>query len=233
MADAPREPDLRAVANPPSGVPAVEDDGAKDYGSTERGAAERLTFFSDAVVAIAITLLAIDLQVPRGNSVSELAAGFAANWNEYLTFLISFAVIARHWITHHRAFRYIGRASTGVVRLNMLWLLLIVVTPFLTRVIDEGPLDLARFGLYALAQSLQVGVFALLVAVLAHQQAFVPGTPEHLRRRGWVLSVVTGIGFLASIPLFPLLGPWAFALWAVIPAVLGRILAATGVLGHA
>lgn len=233
MADAPGEPDLRAVASPPSGVPAAEDHGAEDCGSLERGAAERLAFFSDAVVAIAITLLAIELQVPQGDSVAELTAGFAANWNQYLTFLISFAVIARHWTLHHRVFRYVGRASTGVIWLNMAWLLLIVVTPFLTRVIDEGPLDLARFGLYALAQSLQVGVFALMVALVAHQRAFVPGTPEHLRRRGWVLPVVTGIGFLASIPLFPLLGPWAFALWAVVPAVLGRLFAATGVVGRA
>jgi uncharacterized membrane protein len=232
MADAPVEPDLSAVASPPSSVPAAEDYGAEDYGSTERDAAERLAFFSDAVVAIAITLLAIELRVPQGDSVAELAAGFAANWNQYLTFLISFAVIARHWTLHHRVFRYVGRASTGVIWLNMGWLLLIVVTPFLTRVIEEGHLDLARFGLYALAQSLQVCVFALIVAVVAHQRAFVPGTPEHLRRRGWVLSVVTGLGFLISIPLFPLLGAWAFAVWAMIPAVLGRILAATGVVGR-
>jgi uncharacterized membrane protein len=233
MPDAPGEPDLSAVASPPSGIPAAEDYGAEDDGSTERGAAERLAFFSDAVVAIAITLLAIELRVPQGDSVAELAAGFAANWNQYLAFLISFAVIARHWTLHHRVFRYVGRASTGVIWLNMAWLLLIVVTPFLTRVIEEGHLGLARFGVYALAQSLQVGVFALMVALVAHQRAFVPGTPEHLRRRGWVIPVVAGIGFLTSVPLFPLVGPWAFALWAVIPAALGRILPATGVIGRA
>jgi hypothetical protein len=71
-------------------------------------------------------------------------------------------------------------------------------------------------------------VFALMVAVVAHQRAFVRGTPEHLRRRGWVHSVVTGIGFLISIPLFPVMGAWAFALWAVIPSILGRILVTTG-----
>jgi hypothetical protein len=48
-----------------------------------------------------------------------------------------------------------------------------------------------------------------------------------------VIPVVAGIGFLTSVPLFPLVGPWAFALWAVIPAALGRILPATGVIGRA
>jgi hypothetical protein len=43
-----------------------------------------------------------------------------------------------------------------------------------------------------------------------------------------VHSVVTGTGFLISIPLFPVMGAWAFALWAVIPSILGRILVTTG-----
>jgi hypothetical protein len=63
-------------------------------------------FFSDAVVAIAITLLAIELPVPEGDSTASLLDSLGANSIAYLTFLISFLVIGAHWRSHHQVFRY-------------------------------------------------------------------------------------------------------------------------------
>ncbi|GAA2878326.1 TMEM175 family protein [Pseudonocardia halophobica] len=203
-----------------------------EFASTERGAAERLIFFSDAVVAIAITLLAIDLQVPQGDTAAELAAGFAANRPEYLAFLISFAVIARHWISHHRVFRYVGRASLPLTWLNMLWLLIIVLTPFFTRFIAEAHVDFARFAVYALAETLQIGTFAAIVAVLGRTRAYIPGTPRQLVRYGWVPSAITGFAFLVSVPLFPLLDLWSFAVWVVVPFIGDRVTNALGITGR-
>lgn len=203
-----------------------------EFAPTERSAAERLTFFSDAVVAIAITLLAIELPVPQGDTVAELAAGFAANRGEYLAFLISFAVIARHWISHHRVFRYVGRATLPLTWLNMLWLLIIVLTPFFTRLIAEDHIDFARFAVYALAETVQIGTFAVIIAVLGRTRGFIPGTPRQLVRYGWVPSAITGFAFLVSIPLFPLLGAWSFAVWAVVPFLGDRITGAMGITGE-
>ncbi|MCE0766268.1 DUF1211 domain-containing protein [Pseudonocardia kujensis] len=202
-----------------------------EFAPTERGAAERLTFFSDAVVAIAITLLAIELPVPQGATAAELAAGFLANRGEYLAFLISFAVIARHWISHHRVFRYVGRATLPLTWLNMLWLLIIVLTPFFTRLISEEHIDFARFAVYALAETVQIGTFAVILAVLSRSRGYIVGTPGQLVRYGWVPSAVTGFAFLVSIPLFPLLGVWSFAVWAVVPFLGDRITAAMGITG--
>ncbi|WP_344428375.1 TMEM175 family protein [Pseudonocardia ailaonensis] len=207
--------------------PATRTDGPDveglDPAETEKGAAERLSFFSDAVVAIAITLLAIELEVPRGDTFAELAHGFAENWGEYLAFLISFAVIARHWISHHRLFRYVGRATMSVVWLNMLWLLMIVITPFLTRLISEDHVDFPRFTFYAMGQLIQVVAFAALIRQLGRTGGFLPGTPAPLVRRGWIPSLGIAVGFLISIPLFLLVGPWAFACWAVIPWISDKL----------
>jgi uncharacterized membrane protein len=194
-----------------------------EFDETERGAAERLTFFSDAVVAIAITLLAIELEVPEGNTASELAAGFAANFGEYLAFMISFLVIARHWVSHHRLFRYVGRATGHVIWLNMAWLFLIVITPFMTRFISEQHVDYPRFVVYTLSQAVQAAVFGALVIMLRRSDGFLPDAPRELVRRGWVPSLNIGIAFLVSIPLFPLIHSWAFAVWAIVPNVLDLV----------
>ncbi|RTL64098.1 MAG: DUF1211 domain-containing protein [Pseudonocardiaceae bacterium] len=194
-----------------------------------RGAAERLSFFSDAVVAIAITLLAIELPVPQGDTDAAFLHSLGEESFAYITFLISFIAIANHWAAHHRVFRYVGRADRGLVLLNLVWLLLIVLTPFITEVVREGDdLTWIRFGLYSLTQALLLFVLAVMVSRMSTRGLFVEGTPESLSRRGWISMALTGAGFLLSIPFFPLLHAWSFVLWIVLPVVFNRIAVAVG-----
>jgi uncharacterized membrane protein len=220
--EGPERPAGSAPSERPARDGAVEgSDGAEVAGEIARGAAERLAFFSDAVVAIAITLLAIELPVPEGNSDTELLHSLAAESLSYVTFLISFVVIASHWSAHHRVFRWVARADRGLVLLNLAWLLLVVLTPWLTEVLREGDeLTWARFGIYATAQALLLSLLALMIARMSAKGLFLAGTPASLRRRGWAGAAINGIGFLVSIPLFPLLGLWTFAVWIVVPAAL-------------
>ena len=182
-----------------------------------RGAAERMVFFSDAVVAIAITLLALDLPVPTGKTSGELVASLSADALPYASFVISFAVIGAHWRGHHHVFRYLHAVNGPFVHLSFVWLLVIVATPFLTEVIREGDLDVVRFGLYATAQALLLIVFEAMRRVAARDGLFVPGTPARVAHQRWWDAVAGPAGFLVSIPLFPLIGAWAFALWVVVP----------------
>ncbi|GAY09561.1 TMEM175 family protein [Pseudonocardia sp. N23] len=194
-----------------------------------RSAAERLAFFSDAVVAIAITLLAIELPVPEGDTDTQFLHSLGEESFAYITFLISFVAIANHWAAHHRVFRYVGRADRPLVLLNLVWLLLIVLTPFLTEVIREGDdITWIRFGLYSLAQALLLFVLAVMVSRMSTRDLFVEGTPGSLSRRGWISMALTGAGFLLSIPFFPLLHAWSFAVWIVLPIVFNRIAVAVG-----
>ncbi|ODU00301.1 MAG: hypothetical protein ABS81_24055 [Pseudonocardia sp. SCN 72-86] len=194
-----------------------------------RGAAERLAFFSDAVVAIAITLLAIELPVPEGDTDTEFLHSLGEESFAYITFLISFIAIANHWAAHHRVFRYVGRADRPLVLLNLVWLLLIVLTPFLTEIVREGnDLTWIRFGIYSLAQALLLFVLAVMVSRMSTRDLFVEGTPESLTRRGWISMALTGAGFLLSIPLYPLLHEWSFAAWVVLPVLFNRIAVMTG-----
>lgn len=109
---------------------------------------DRLEFFSDAVFAIAMTLLVIDLQVPEGENL-DAAAVLAGEWNGFFGYLLSFAIIALNWMAHHRKFRVIHRFDTGLIRLNFVLLFLVTFVPFPTALLsDTGP-QFASVALYA------------------------------------------------------------------------------------
>jgi uncharacterized membrane protein len=185
-------------------------------------AADRLTFFSDAVVAIAITLLAIDLPVPEGHTVSEFWSSVRHESGHYAAFLISFFVIAAAWGDHHGIFRYVRRVDSRLRMINTFWLLMIVLNPFATRLLTVSGAEALqvhalRFSFYALLQVLaSAAMFAALAHMVSHQLA--PDLPQgvaiDLARQSYNLI----LGFGLSIPLFFV---WrnAWVTWIVVPLV--------------
>jgi len=118
----------------------------------------RVEAFSDGVFAIAITLLILEIKVPREVAPGRLAAELLRLWPSYLAFLASFANIGVMWVNHHRLFGLIRRSDDGLVGLNLLLLLGVTWVPFPTAVLAEhllGP-DQRTAGL------LYAGTFFLL-----------------------------------------------------------------------
>lgn len=96
---------------------------------------ERLIFFSDAVFAIAITLLVIEIEVPRlpfGTPAPAYWQALANLWPSFLAFVLSFLVIGRFWIGHHQAMSVARGFSVRVVWANMFVLMAIAFMPFVT-----------------------------------------------------------------------------------------------------
>lgn len=199
-----------------------------DDAEVQRSATERLVFFSDAVLAIALTLLAIELPLPEiadGLSRSASARAMAEQarhfWPEYLAFMISFYVIAAHWRGHHLVFRYVARSNHRLVTVNLCWLFLTVITPFTTRLLSEGETNPVRFCVYALTQGLQFGLQAAMVGVIRRNDLFRAGYAEsdgpavvaNTHRR----SITFTVSFLVSIPVYFFIDSWAFAVWALVP----------------
>ena len=191
----------------------------------ESRAAERLNLFSDAVVAIAITLLAIELPVPEGTTVPTFWASVRHDAGHYAAFLISFFVIAAAWRDHHDIFRYVRRVDSRLLTLNIGWLLMIVLNPFATRLLTApGHPDLQthalRFGFYAL---LQVLVSALMFAMVARMlsRGLAPGIPRRVVTdiAGQSFSLMLAFGL--SIPVF-FLTTYAWVLWIVVPLLVSR-----------
>jgi len=63
---------------------------------------DRIAFFSDAVFAIALTLLVLDIRLPEGLADGELWDALRELWPQFFAYVLTFAVLGINWITHHR-----------------------------------------------------------------------------------------------------------------------------------
>jgi uncharacterized membrane protein len=107
--------------------------------STEAGfSPARLESFSDAVFAVAITLLVLSIHLPA-NKIPEakLWGEIRALWPNFFAYVLSFLIIGAFWVGHHRLFAVIKRHDAKLVWLNMLFLMLIVFIPFPTSLLSE------------------------------------------------------------------------------------------------
>ena len=100
----------------------------------------RLINFSDAVIAIAITLLVLEIRLPeatRGLETSVITGEILALWPKYLGYLVSFWVIGLYWLAHHRIFGLIRRCDGRLLTLNLTFLFTIAFMPFPTAVLFD------------------------------------------------------------------------------------------------
>jgi len=100
----------------------------------------RVEAFSDGVFAIAITLLVLEIKVPKlphDSSPSELAQALLDLWPSFLAFLLSFFAILIMWINHHGLFNMVRRVNPGFLYANGFLLLLVSFVPFPTALLAE------------------------------------------------------------------------------------------------
>lgn len=182
----------------------------KDLGA---GHLHRLVLFSDAVFAIAITLLAIEIHPPEHwNGVGELFALMGAKLTAYA---VSFAVVGVCWFSHRRVFARLVRADGGLDVFNFIVLGLIALLPLATELLWEQrggqalPVYVGHVALIGLAMGL-VWAYAAFVGKLAE--------PMPLGEALFVLLRVSLLpGLLCGLSIFSIVYPWG---WALIVAVL-------------
>ena len=109
---------------------------AQTHGA-ERGL-DRFEGFSDAVFAIALTLLIVEIKVPGSpegtHGYSALASAMAEQWREFLALVLCYVVIGAYWLQHHYSGRIYAKSDHWFGVINLLFLLAIVVIPYPIRV---------------------------------------------------------------------------------------------------
>jgi uncharacterized membrane protein len=102
---------------------------------------ERMILFSDAVFAIAITLLVIELKVPEIERAEltegKLLQALAHMIPKFFGFIVSFMFIGIYWTVHHRMFGYVVNYTPKLLRLNLLFLFAVALMPFSTAFYSE------------------------------------------------------------------------------------------------
>jgi len=170
---------------------------------------ERLVFFSDAVFAIAITLLVIDLRIAdigAHASNEALVDAIRAIGPRIAAYVLSFAVIGLYWLAHWRRYHYIVRAVQRLALINLLLLGFVAFIPFPTAVMgDHGDLPAAVL-LYVTTLTVAglIGPVTLLYASRAGLIA--SGTPPDVVRYGVVRGLAVPIVMAVSLVLLPLAG---------------------------
>jgi uncharacterized membrane protein len=93
----------------------------------------RLEAFSDGVIAVAITLLVLNIDLPTLHKAETLAHGLARQWPVYAAYVTSFLTIGIIWINHHVMIGRLREADRAILFLNLLLLMSIAVLPFATK----------------------------------------------------------------------------------------------------
>jgi uncharacterized membrane protein len=159
----------------------------------------RIVAFSDGVFAIAITLLVLSLNIPAHLHGESLGSALWDQRQDLLAYAISFAVIGRFWVIHHRFFGDVTGFDGRLLALNILYLAWIVLIPFSSEVLGDHGGDTDAIVLYAVNLA-AVALLGWVMAFDAHRAGLTTmaaSEEREFRLRAFFVALV----FIASIPL--------------------------------
>lgn len=170
---------------------------------------ERIILFSDAVFAIAITLLIIEIKIPHIEGVvtpEVVVRELNHKWPDLVAFLLSFAVIGQFWTSHHRLFGHVIDYTPKLLWLNLLMLLWVVLMPFSTYLIMEyGNIDIVWLWYSCNLALISLSIYFLWKYIGKNPQLSFMATDKLFMQHAYTRAVlVTAIflagGLLALIP---------------------------------
>ena len=176
--------------------------------------AGRLEAFSDGVIAVAITLLVLQIAVPGDLHGHSLAHALLENWSHYAAYAVSFMTIGIIWINHHAMISRLTRADHPIMILNLLLLMSIAVLPFATELMatylrqpDGQKLAAAIYSAAFLVMSLAFS--ALNRHVLLRKSDMLRADLSLERRRQILSRAVTGLIPYAFATAIAFVSPYA------------------------
>jgi uncharacterized membrane protein len=177
---------------------------------------ERIIFFSDAVMAIAVTLLAVDIKPPDVGP-SQLAAALVELSPKFVSFALSFMIIASFWVMHHMTFSYIRDYDYRLAWLNILFLMFIALTPFASSLLGAYIFNDSALMLYSFVIAMAGFTRASIWEYAVREHRFVDSSlSKDLIRKVRVRNMLAPIAFGVSIPLV-LINTAFIGIWVVVP----------------
>jgi uncharacterized membrane protein len=155
----------------------------------------RLEAISDGVIAVAITIMVLELHPPH----DATPAALFSLWPQFVSYVVSFGFVAIYWVNHRYLFRHLRRVDERLLWTNMGLLFLLSLIPFATAYAGGSriaPFPVAVYATVMLANAAAYG--ALLLAIRAqHDPAALPAA---FGRRCLTVNLVAGVVYALAIP---------------------------------
>lgn len=174
----------------------------------------RIVAFSDGVFSIAITLLVLNLGIDKGLTEGQVDDALWDQREMFFAYAISFAVIGRFWLVHHRFFAEVNAFDGRLIGLNLVYLGWIVLIPFSSEVLGEYGGKTTAVVLYSVNLAVVV-LLGLAMGIDARRRGLMKIDDRTHRENQIRAGYIAGI-FGLSIPIAlvaPNVAPW---LWLVL-----------------
>jgi|SRR5687768_7372989 len=171
----------------------------------------RVVAFTDGVFAIAITLLVLALEVPE--DASSVGQELVDQGDNFIAYLLSFAVLGKLWLSHHRFFAGLGRFDGPLMALNLFYLAAVALVPFTSELLGDYGNESVAAAVYAANLAAISGAFyAQIVYAFRNGLMREKWQPFERRFAGPANFTVTAL-FLLSIPVALLSPAAAICIW--------------------
>jgi uncharacterized membrane protein len=181
--------------------------------------ADRVLTFSDAIFAIAITLLTLNLQVPPGLHGADFTSALHQVLPAFGAYVLSFVILGQLWLAHHRIFGVIARVDYTVLVRNLVFLGLIAIMPFPVRLLSDytrRPLAVAIYAVaFITAMQLQRRIW-LDVTRPEHRELLREPVSEQVRAGFSRVLLGLLVVFGAAVPVGMFAPRYATLAWMVI-----------------
>lgn len=174
----------------------------------------RIVAFSDGVFSIAITLLVLNLGIRKGLTEGQIDNALWDQRDTFFAYAISFAVIGRFWLVHHRFFSEVNAFDGRLIGLNMVYLGSIVLIPFSSELLGEYGGTTTAVVFYSVNLAVVV-LLGLLMHVDARRRGLTAVDDRSHRETRFRSTYIAAI-FLLSVPLAFLAPDLAPYLWLVL-----------------
>jgi uncharacterized membrane protein len=169
-----------------------------------RASADRLGIFSDAVIAVIITIMVLELKPPDGPHLADLLP----LWPTAISYLASYLFIAIIWVNHHHLMQFVHHPTSRLIWLNFVHLFFVSLIPFATAWVarsEMAPVPVALYATVFLLVDVAYLVFEREVLTAADQEVVPDRVRRRAQRRTLLAVVVFATGAVVA-PFVPLLG---------------------------
>jgi TMEM175 potassium channel family protein len=173
----------------------------------------RMEAFSDGVIAILITIMVLELGVPHGDRLEDLAP----LWPVFLSYILSFTNLGIYWNNHHHLLQAAHRVDGRVLWANLHLLFWLSLIPFGTAWMGENsfaPLPVAAYGVVLLAAALAYYVLVRALIRLEDKDSLLVQAVGNDRK-----GKASPLFYAVAIPI-ALVAPWvSFAIYVLVAAI--------------